>query len=241
MSNEVTIEDLAPNSTDFLTEYAKGGLGAIPYFGALFGEVIGQIIPHQRVDRIVSFLSILDKKFEQLKIEFENIELKMKNEEYINLFEEGIWQAARSSSQGRKEQIASLLANSLTDEALNEIQQGVLLSLLGELNDIEILILYQHTMKARYDKEFQEKYQDILRGPFAHLGADQETINQSTIHNTYKEKLIRLNLLKREYKTPKKGEFPEFDEKTGMIKEKSISLTSLGRLLLKYIDMPDDF
>lgn len=241
MSDEITIEDLAPNHTDFLTDYAKGGLGAIPYFGALFGEVIGQIIPNQRIDRIVTFLGILDKKFEQLKIEFAEIESKLRSEEYINLFEEGIWQAARSSSQERKEHIASLLANSLSDEALNEIQQGVLLSLLGELNDIEILILYQHTMKARYDKEFQEKYQDILNGPFAHLGADKETINQSTIHNTYKEKLIRLNLLKREYKALKKGEFPEFDDKTGMIKEKSISLTSLGRLILKYIDMPDEF
>jgi hypothetical protein len=241
MSNEITIEDLAPNHTDFLTGYAKGGLGAIPYFGALFGEVIGQIIPHQRVDRIVAFLGILDKKFEQLKIEFAVIESKLKNEEYINLFEEGIWQAARTSSQERKEHIASLLANSLSDEALNEIQQGVLLSLLGELNDIEILILYQHTMKARNNKEFQEKYQDILRGPFAHLGADEETINQSTIHNTYKEKLIRLNLLKREYKALKKGELPEFDNKTGMIKEKSVGLTSLGRLLLRYIDMPDEF
>lgn len=241
MSDEITIEYLAPNHTDFLTGYTKSGLGAIPVFGSLFSEVLGQIIPNQRVDRIVTFLGILDKKFEELKIEFAEIKSKLRNEEYINLFEEGIWQAARSSSQERKEQIASLLANSLTDEALNEIQQGVLLALLGELNDIEILILYQHTMKARYDKDFQEKYENILRGPFAHLGANKETINQSTIHNTYKEKLIRLNLLKREYKTPKKGELPEFDEKTGMIKEKSVNLTSLGRLLLKYIDMPDEF
>jgi len=241
MNNEITIEDLSPNHTDFLTGYAKSGLGAIPGFGSLFSEVLGQIIPNQRVDRIVTFLSILDKKFEQLQIQFDKIESKMKDEEYINLFEEGIWQAARSSSQERKEHIASLLANSLNDEALNEIQQGVLLSLLGELNDIEILILYQHTMKARNDEDFHKKYQDILRGPFAHLGSDQETVNQSTIHNTYKEKLIRLNLLKREYKTPKKGELPEFDDKTGMIKEKSVNLTSLGRLFLKYIDMPDDF
>lgn len=240
MNNGITIEDLSSNHTDFLTEYAKGGLGAIPIFGALFGEVIGQLIPNQRVDRIVSFLSILDKKFEQLQIEFEEIKLKMRSEEYINLFEEGIWQAARSSSQERKEHIASLLANSLSDDALNEIQQGVLISLLGELNDIEILVLYQYTIKARRDEDFHKKYQDILSGPLAHFGADQEAINQSTIHNTYKEKLIRLNLLKREYKTLKKGELPEFDDKTGMIKERSVSLTPLGRLFLKYIDMPDE-
>lgn len=233
-------KDLNSNDVDKGVVLLKGITGAIPIIGSMIAEIIGEIIPNQRIDRMSELLYILNEKFAKLEIGQEELSSKIKEEPYVNLLEEGLWQAARTSSHERKEHIASLLANSLNDEALNDIQQGVLLSLLGELNDIEILILYQHTMTARNDEDFHKKYQDILRGPLAHLGADQETINQSTIHNTYKEKLIRLNLLKREYKTPKKGELPEFDDKTGMIKEKSVKLTSLGRLLLKYIDMSDE-
>ncbi len=238
MSNQ---DDLEVNVVDDIVSIGKGIVGIVPIFGPMIGEVIGQIIPRQRIDRITEFIKILDVRLSDLEMDRDEIAEKMSEEAYINLFEEGIWQAARSSSQERKEYIASLLTNGLTDEALNDIQQGVLLSLLGELNDIEILKLYQYTIKARTDEKFQDKHLVMLAGPHAHMGSGTDIIDQNTVHQTYKEKLIRLGLLNREYKKPKRGEFPEFDEKTGMIKEKSVSLTPLGRLLLKYIDMGDEF
>ena len=234
-------DDLEPNITDDIVSIGKGIVGIAPIFGPMIGEVIGQIIPRQRVDRITEFIKLLDVRLSELEMDRDKLAKKMAEEPYVNLFEEGLWQAARSSSQERKEYIASLLANGLTDEALNDIQQGVLLSLLGELNDIEILKLYQYTIKARTDEKFQDKHLVMLAGPHAHMGSNTDITNQSTVHKTYKEKLVRLGLLKREYKKPKRGELPEFDEKTGMIKEKSVSLTPLGRLLLKYIDMGDEF
>ena len=234
-------KDLNSNDVDKGVLLLKGITGAIPFIGPMIAEIVGEIIPKQRIDRMHELLHILNEKFSRLEISQEELSHKMKEEPYVNLLEEGMWQAARSSSSERKEYIASLLVSGLTDEALSDIQQGVLLSLLKELNDIEILKLYQYTRVARGDKEFQEKYQLMLAGPHAHMGSGTDTLDQSTIHNTYKEKLIRLNLLKREYKKPKRGESPEFDEKTGMIKEKSVSLTSLGRLFLKYIDMGDEF
>jgi hypothetical protein len=45
-----------------------------------------------------------------------------------------------------------------------------------------------------------------------------------------------LGLLRRRFKTFKKGEVPEYDDKTGMIKAVGHEITPLGRLLLKSID-----
>ena len=231
----LTVDDLAENETDAITAYSKGLMGAIPVFGGLFAEVVGQIIPNQRIDRVTEFMKILDGKFQELELDMEDVKSRMKREEYINLFEDGMWQAAKASSRERKEYIASLLSKSLTDEALNEIQQGVLLTLLNELNDIEVLILYSYSMIARSNQEFQQEHQEKLIGPVAFLGSGTETINQSAIHKTYKEKLLRLGMLEREFVKPKRGELPEFDEKTGMMKERSVSLSSLGRIFLRYI------
>ena len=90
-------------------------------------------------------------------------------------------------------------------------------------------------MIARSNQEFQQEHQEKLIGPVAFLGSGTETINQSAIHKTYKEKLLRLGMLEREFVKPKRGELPEFDEKTGMMKERSVSLSSLGRIFLRYI------
>ena len=242
MNEEVTVEDLAENETDALVAYTKGGLGAIPYFGTLFGEVASQIIPNQRIDRISKFVIILESKLKKLQFTVEELKQKIQKEEYVNLFEEGVWQAARSSSQERKEYISSLLTNSLTDEAINEIQQGVLLSLLGDLNDNEVIILFGSSMRVRLgrESEFQKKHENVLMKPLVHMSSPQEELDIAAVYETYRGKLVNLNLLKRDFKKPKKGEVPEFDEKTGMIKATGYSLTPLGRLLLKYIDMPDE-
>jgi hypothetical protein len=52
----------------------------------------------------------------------------------------------------------------------------------------------------------------------------------------YRNRLRRLSLIRATYKKPKKGELPEWDFKTGMIKAQSDRITPLGRLLLRYID-----
>jgi hypothetical protein len=39
------------------------------------------------------------------------------------------------------------------------------------------------------------------------------------------------------YRKSKKGDMPEFDEKTGMVKASGNSITHLGRLLLRSIDL----
>ena len=79
-----------------------------------------------------------------------------------------------------------------------------------------------------------------LNSPPAYLGAPQELVDKRAIHETHKAQLVRLGLLKIRFKKPKRGDPPEFDEKTGIIKAQGHDLTFLGGLLLRSIDQDAD-
>ena len=240
MEDKIDISIIEENEVDLLTTTFKGSAGMIPIIGPYFAEIIGNLVPSQRIDRVTAFLKLFYKKFEEQNLEIEILKEKMKNENFINLFDDISWQAAKSTSNERKEYLASILINGLTDDKIDEIQKNIFLNIISELNDIEILILYSHTMTSRSDEEFQKEHQETLMAPIAHLGASQDVINESILFDTYKEKLVRLNLLKKKFKKPRKGESPEFDEKTGMIKSSGFEITSIGILFLKYINLLDD-
>jgi len=225
---------LGTNRTDKLVAALRGGTGAIPLVGSIIGEIISNVIPNQRVDRIVDFLRILGARLGQ----FEEGELRerMNEESYVDLLEDGLHQAARALSEERRKQIAALLAHSLSSEDLERIQQKKLMQVLSELNDVEIIILKSHGMREPARGAFLDKHQDIIYGPSVHMGSSQVEVDQAAVHNTYLQHLKRLGLIEARYRRIPRGELPEFDEKTGMIKASHETITSLGRLLLRYID-----
>ena len=155
----------------------------------------------------------------------------MLEEKSIDLMEDGFIQAARALSEERIEYIASLLKNSLTDEDLEHIAHKRLLFLLDELNDFELLLLKAYSMPGAKHGEFWIKHN--LNKPSVHLGSSQEEVDKNAIHGTYFTNLTRLGLLTIRFQKPKRGELPEFDEKTGMVKSQGYNITSLGRLLLR--------
>jgi hypothetical protein len=221
--------------TDINVSIVKGVVGALPYIGPMVAEVIGNIIPNQRIDRIESFLQILDEKVKD--IEGGRLKQKFNNPEIIDIFEDGLFQVVKALSKERKEYIASLIKNSISDMQAEHIQHKKLLSILNELNDIEIIILRSHLFHFHEDQEFFKKHEAILTPQSAHLGSSQEEIDKSAIYKTYSDHLVKMGLLKIRFKKPKRGELPEFDENTGMIKAQGYSITPLGKLLLRYIDL----
>lgn len=104
----------------------------------------GEFIPNQRVDRIADTLARLEVKLQKLSNAAE-VRDRLLTSEGIDLLEEAIIQAARARSEERRENIANLLKNSLSDEQLEHLQKKTLLELLGQLNDAEILILQSNT------------------------------------------------------------------------------------------------
>ena len=222
--------------SDLVTILSKGVLGAIPFVGPLAAEIIGATIPNQRIDRIESFLKIFESKLHE--IDKNSIEEKITSPEHVDLLEDSFIQATRALSEERKDFIASLMKNSLTDENLEYIEYKRLLSTLGELNDFEIIILKSYSLDqcTQEYKDFMEIHEDSLRTPIIYMDASIEDVNKEAIFQAHKTHLVNLGLLKPKFKKPKKGELPEFDEKTGMIKYNGYSLSPLGRLLLKTID-----
>ena len=223
-------------ATDVIAILAKGGLGAIPFYGPIFAEIIGSLIPNQRIDRLFSFLKTLESKIDEK--EKAKVEKRMLEERSIDLMEDGFMQAARALSEERIAYIASLLKNSLTDEDLEHIAYKKLLFLLDELNDFELLILKAYSMPIGRHGEFWSKHN--LNKSSVHLGSSQEEVDKNAIHETYLTNLTRLGLLRIRFRKPKRGELPEFDEKTGMVKSQGYNITSLGRLLLRSIDQDED-
>ncbi|MGB3680934.1 MAG: hypothetical protein WA990_00450 [Rubrobacteraceae bacterium] len=229
--------DIEQNEVDLAVSAWAVTLGYMPAIGPIVAELLRSVIPNQRHDRIADFLRILDDKLSSLEDDF--LKEKMRTEEFIDLFEDGAYQAARALTNERKERIAALLKNSLTDEDLTHVQQKTLLSLLGELNDVELLLLkfeVLSTTDPMAAQEFFEKHEDALRTPLVFSGSPEEDADRHALHETYRNKLRRLGLLRATYKKPKKGQLPEFDEKTGMMKAGSNRATSLGRLLLRYVE-----
>lgn len=215
----------------------KGLAGNIPFIGSLVTEIINETIPNQRLDRIESTLKLLESKI--LESDKEKVKQRIVTPEYVDLMEDGFWQAARALSEERKDYIASLLKNGLTDDELKHIEYKRLMSILGELNDIEILILKSELIDQRQPeyKEFWEMHGHLLRLPaLTSRNATQERVDKQAIHKTHKLHLTSLGLLKRRFKTLRKGDPPEFDQETGMIKATGYDITMLGKLLLRSID-----
>lgn len=145
---------------------------------------------------------------------------------------------AKAVTEERKEYIASIIKSSLSEEQMEYVEYKKLLSLLGELNDIEVIILTSYERYHTDDRnDFFEKHQAILTPPDVHFGSSQEALDKATIYQTYKHHLARLGLLEPHFKKPGRSELPEFDEKTGMLKASGYDITPLGRLLLRHIDL----
>ena len=226
------------NKSDIAAILGKGFLGTIPFVGPLVGEIIGNLIPNQRIDRIASLLKALGSKVDEE--ERAKVEERILEEKSVDLMEDGFLLAARALSEERIDHIASLLKNSLTGEDLEHLAYKRLLFLLGELNDIEVLILKSHSIGIAQQQEFRRKHQDALTPPIVHLGSPQEVVDKGAIYDTHTANLARLDLLKMRFRQPRRQELPEFDNRTGMMKANGYEITSLGMLLLRSIDQEGD-
>jgi hypothetical protein len=224
------------NRTDVVATLTKGALGAIPFVGGLAAEVVGAVIPNQRMDRIARLVKVLESKVETL--DKEQVRRAFTEPGFVDILEDGFVQAARSLNEERIEHIASLLKNGLTEEHREFVELKKLLYLLAEINDIEVIVLrsYGEPQAIGEESEFRKKHANLLSSPGAHLGSSQDELDDQFFYDAYRLHLVRLGLLRPRFKKAKRGELPPFDEKTGMIQASGHELTPLGRLLLKNIE-----
>jgi hypothetical protein len=233
---EESTNELSNKPIDYVTSVIKGTLGAVPFAGSLLAELAGTVIPKQRLDRIVKFAVILESKLSTLEQEF--IRSQLTNENFSDLLEEGARQAARSLGDERREYIASLITNSLSQEDIEYIESKHLLRILGEFNDIEVIWLrYYLEPYISGDEEFREKHEGILTPIMASLSDPPGVVEKEALQDSYKEHLSQLGLLQPQYETDSETHLPEFDRISGRLKIRGYEITRLGRLLLKQIGL----
>jgi len=222
-----------PRNTELGRALTKGVLGSIPYLGPLVAEVVGVLIPDQRLERIESLLRSLAEKCSGLDERI--LAERLRTTESIDLLEDAFLGAARALSRDRIEYLASLLKNSLSSTEVDHLQTKRLMSILSELNDAEVIILKSHTLPLTQINDFVARHEAILTPPRPYIGAPQDELDRDAVYSSYKQHLMRLGLLEPRFRSWRKGQLPQFDEKTGTMKITGYRVTSLGTLLLRQI------
>ena len=232
------LEIRSTKSNDLLAIISKGVFGIIPYLGPLVAEIVGTIIPNQRLDRIERLLMRLGKKVQELAniIDSKTINERLKSSGFISILEIGLYQAAKAVSTERIDYIASLLKNSLASDQIEQIGYKKLLDMLGQLNDIEILKLKacSYNESSEEFKLFLEKHRGAILSP--NKIESNVDYRRHVLGKVYQNKLLELDLIRKHFKIPKKGEEPDFDPITGTLKFSKFEISAVGRLLLKSID-----
>jgi hypothetical protein len=225
--------NLTSQSADYMTSAAKAALGMMPFAGSLLAEIVGTVIPNQRIDRIAKFTAQLDKRLSTLEYDF--VQFQSTDENFADLFEEGLRQAVKSVSDERRQYIASLIANSLKSEDIEYAESKHLLRILGELNDAQIVWLHFYLDPAMEgDHEYRENHKEVLTPIVACLNSTPDVLTKSVLQTSYKEHMSELGLLERRYELDSSSFGTKF-------KTTGYDLSSLGRLLLQEIkfDMLD--
>jgi hypothetical protein len=236
---------LALNNTtiDHVTSSAKAITGMVPIVGSILTEVIGNIIPNQRLDRIAKFLQLLSERLSILEQKI--VEDKFKQTESIDLLEDAFIQASRATTDERLKHIAEVVANGLSPDEIKHAEAKRMLWLLGQLNDAELIILRSRLVStvedAEADSEFRKKHGDLITPPALHRGSSEADFEESALKISYRQNLSDLGLIENVYATPRKNEMPEFDNRTGMMKVRSTSVTRLGKMLLRYLNLIPDW
>jgi hypothetical protein len=215
MSEEALPRELAPQTVDYVVGAVKSIVGAAPFAGSLLVEIAGVLIPNQRLDRIAKFAADLEVRLSRIEQGF--VVSQLNDEHFTDLMEEALRQASRSLSDDRRAQIANVIASSLASEDITYLDAKHLLSIAGELNDIEIIRLGRFAFdEFGTGEEYWEKHESVLEPIAAAFGSSQGEIDRETLQESYDAHLERLGLVSDN------------------------SLTRLGRLFCRELRIPEE-
>lgn len=213
------MEELETNRRDRLVSIAKVAASAVPLVGGIVSELMTEIIPELRFDRVVAYIRELDEELRRIDVNLQNLERNLRTEQGVDVFEEGLFQASMSVSPDRKRRLARLVARSLGGEEVEYEQARSLLNLYRNLTDPEIIWLLFYSMNPTIGRgphsDWVEQHPEVLKFISKELGAPQEQHERAAIQDLWKDNLKRYGLIHTE----------------GM----SMSISMLGRVLVRHI------
>lgn len=215
------------NNKEKIEEYGlavfKGLITNIPVFGPLTVELLNVTIPNKRIERIEKLLKILQSNVSDIE---ENLRRKFKEDNFIDLYEDVLFQAIRATNDERLVYLASVLENGLKEENIEYLQTKTLLKIFNEINDEEVIILQSYSFVNLDNKtKFKEKHEAIFIAEqfqsISHtLNNKDDKYKKLAMLNHYKNHLIALELI---------GEYNESND--------GFLITFLGAALLKLIGL----
>lgn len=139
-----------------LAAVAKGVTGALPIAGPLLAEIVGSLIPKQRIDRVTTFLQELEQRLTSVEVKIfkENILA-------IDLFEDAAIVASRALSEARNKYVVSFMKSSVSTDAASYDIKKKLLYILQDLTDRDIEILRSIQVRG-YQVTESENHPDSL-------------------------------------------------------------------------------
>lgn len=241
--------DLNENKTDWTVFTLKTGASLVPFVGGALAEIIGQLIPGQRIDRIQKYIELLDESIKRLPEDI--VKELLKNELFISLVEDSFYLASRALTDERRRYIVEILERGMTSDDAKINDSKYLLSLLSELNDNEIIWLrYFRERTMQQKQKFMQKHGNVLQKEIVTLGSDTKVRRKAAVQDSYAEHLERLGLIKhhldmqkvvpesagRAGLTSKDVNVPNYDN-FGKLKVSYSETTTLGNMLLEHIGL----
>lgn len=156
-----------------------------PLPGSVLAEIVNALVPHQRAGRLAEFLRLLDVKIEGLSPDVQDT--AKHDTEKVALIEDGAYSAARATSRERIERIVNCVANGIRAVDEPEFFSKRMLALFNEIDDNELLMLYDFYQKALPGRPLGTP----LLGPQPAMKPEILANSQAGI-----EKLARLGLLR---------------------------------------------
>jgi hypothetical protein len=233
---DVNSDGLGENFRDRLVAIGKGAASFVPIAGGPLAEIVGAVIPGQRADRIVAYLRALSARFAALEADMQ--QAVAENATKIDLIEEGGFQAARATSTERIGQIVEAVARGLGENDTDVIRRKRLLVLFGELDDDEVALL--NAYGRSYAGGDDDAFERINRPDPTHMQSTRTDMDRERLYEAGREHLLRLDLLKRNYGSVRKGQLPDFDANKGDFKH-IVEVSYLGRMLLSEIGLKIPF
>jgi hypothetical protein len=197
---------------------ARAVAGMVPVAGSLIAELITEVVPGQRQERIEDWLRHLAERL--ATVEETRLRERLREPENVALFEEGAYQAARAITEERRRQIADLVGGGIADDRRDYLESHRVLRLLGELDDAEVIILAGYLQKNR-EGDYWKQHANVLQDLAVRLGSSRDEIDADTVRKAGRQHLVQLGLL----------------DQGALGGAASIQLNGLGRLLLRRIGL----
>lgn len=253
LNHEINRLDLSESTEDRKSAIARAFIGLTPGFGSVLTELFNELIPNQKQERIKIFAEVLDMRVSHLETDF--IAKKISTPEIALIVEEGFRQATKATTEERRKYVANLLAGAISEpvEDFRLLEISKCLSLLSELNDIEILFLKYESLPHPDAQKFKDLHPVLFDDyhPSFEAKTRAEVVDRRLFKVTCRRKLREVGLIEEEYEIeePERGAH-RFMEKTpnptpkynsqGKPVIKNVRVTGLGRRLLAYIESSSD-